>query len=191
MFIPFGMVIIWCRSTIIFYVIARAMACRPVRVQTGECKDLIWIWRIYDGCAPYFLFYCLHELVHVQLFIVLLMIILCFTEQQSWRLCPHSLWQVWPPWPWPWLPSAPPSIFFSKWRFSHPQAPVAAATLLLDPTRLMSFTPCWQLQPWGVHVPFLVDGGPKVDGQWSLLGLGAVAEDNNEETLNFKVWRKL
>ena len=60
-------VIIWCRSTIIFYVIARAMACRPVRVQTGECKDLIWIWWIYDGCAPYFLFSRLHELVHVYI----------------------------------------------------------------------------------------------------------------------------
>ena len=60
-------VIIWCRSTIFFNVIARAMACRPVRVQTGECKDLIWIWWIYDGCAPYFLFNCLHELVHVHI----------------------------------------------------------------------------------------------------------------------------
>ena len=60
-------VIIRCRSTIIFHVIARAMACQPVRVQTGECKDLIWIWWIYDGCAPYFLFYRLHELFHVHI----------------------------------------------------------------------------------------------------------------------------
>ena len=56
----------------------------------------------------------------------------------------HSLWQVWPPWPWPWPPSAPPSIFFSKWRFSHLQAPAAAATLLLDPKRLRAFIPGWQ-----------------------------------------------
>ena len=78
------------------------------------------------------------------MFIFLLVIILCFTEQQSWRLCPHSLWQVWPPWPWPWPPSAPPSIFFSKWRFSHLQAPAAATTLLLDPKRLRAFIPGWQ-----------------------------------------------
>ena len=71
-------VIIWCRSTIFFYVIARAMACQPVRVQTGECKDLIWIWWIFDGYAPY-LFRLLFILVHVH---IPMMIILCFTEQQ-------------------------------------------------------------------------------------------------------------
>ena len=142
-------VIIWCRSTIIFYVIARAMACRPVRVQTWECKDLIWTFHVHIPFGD----------------------ILCFTEQWSWRLCPHSLWQVWPPWPWPRPPSAPPSIFFSKGRFSHLQAPTAAATLLLDPSRLRAFTPGWQLQPQGVHVPLLEDGAPEVDGQWSLLGL--------------------
>ena len=60
-------VIIWCRSTIIFYLIAGAMACRPVRVQTRECKDLILIWWIYNGYAPYFLFCRLHELVHVHI----------------------------------------------------------------------------------------------------------------------------
>ena len=38
----------------------------------------------------------------------------------------------------------------------------------MDPTR-------------GVHEPILVDGGPEVDGQRSLLGL--VAKDNNMETL--------
>ena len=43
------------------------MACQPVRVQTGECKDLIRIWWIYDGCAPYFLFYRVHELGHVHI----------------------------------------------------------------------------------------------------------------------------
>ena len=36
----------------------------------------------------------------------------------------------------------------------------------------MAFTPGWQLQPRGVNVPLLVDGGPEVDGQRSLLGLG-------------------
>ena len=41
----------------------------------------------------------------------------------------------------------------------------ATINLLLNPTTLMAFTPCWQLQPRGVHVPFLVDGGPEVDGQ--------------------------
>ena len=60
-------VIIWCRSTIIFYVIARAMACRPVRVQTGECKDLIWIGWIYDGCAPFLLLYRFPDLVPVHI----------------------------------------------------------------------------------------------------------------------------
>ena len=60
-------VIIWCRSTIIFYVIARAIACQPVRVQTGECKDLIWIGWIYDGCAPYLLLYRFPDLVPVHI----------------------------------------------------------------------------------------------------------------------------
>ena len=118
------------------------------------------------------------------MFIFLFMIILCFTEQQSWRLCPHSLWQVWPPWPWPWPPSAPPSIFFSKWRFSHLQAPAAAATLLLDPTRLRA--PAWQLQPRGVHVPLFVDEGPEVGGQWSLLGLGGQRQKSGDFEGNCK-----
>ena len=60
-------VIIWCRSTIIFYVIARAMACQLVRVQTGECKDLIWIGWIYDGCAPFLLLYRFPDLVPVHI----------------------------------------------------------------------------------------------------------------------------
>ena len=55
---------------------------------------------------------------------------LCFTEQQSWRWCPHSFWQAWPPWPSPWPPSTPPSSFFNKWRFFQPQAHAAAASLL-------------------------------------------------------------
>ena len=108
----------------------------------------------------------------VFMFMFLLMIILCCTEQQSWRSCPHSLWQVWPSWPRKWPPSAPPSIFFSTWRFSDLQAPAAAKTLLLDPTKLRAFSPGWQLQPRGVHEPLLVDGEPGVDGQRSLLGLG-------------------
>ena len=33
------------------------MACRPVRVQTRECMDLIQICGKYDGCTPYLLFY--------------------------------------------------------------------------------------------------------------------------------------
>ena len=123
------------------------------------------------------------------MFIFLLMIFLCFTEQQSWRLCPHSLWQVWPPWPWPWLPSAPPSIFFSTWRFSDLQAPAAAKTLLLDPTRLRAFTPGWQLQPRGVHEPLLVDDDQKLMGNDPFLAL--VAEDNNVETLKEAVTKKL
>ena len=61
-------------------------------------------------------------------------------------------------------------------RFSDLQAPGAAKTLLLDPTRLRAFTTGWQLQPRGVHVHLLVDGEPGVDGQRSLLaknlGLG-------------------
>ena len=43
------------------------MACRPVRVQTGECKDLIWIGWIYDGCAPYLLLYRFPDLVPVHI----------------------------------------------------------------------------------------------------------------------------
>ena len=70
----------------------------------------------------------------------LLMIILCCTEQQSWRMCPHSLWQVWPPWPSPWPPLTPPSSFYNKWRFSQLQAHAAAATLQVDPTRQRDFT---------------------------------------------------
>ena len=47
-------------------------------------------------------------------------------------------------------------------------------------------TPGWYLQPRGVHEPLLVDGGPEVGGQRSLLGLGGslpLAEDSNVETL--------
>ena len=56
-------VIIWCRSTIIFYVIARAMACRPVRVQTGECKDLIEFDEYMMDVHHIFV---LHGLLHVH-----------------------------------------------------------------------------------------------------------------------------
>ena len=45
----------------------------------------------------------------------------------------------------------------------------------------MAFTPCWQLQPRGVHEPLLVDDDQKLMGNDPFLAL--VAEDNNVETL--------
>ena len=50
-----------------FYMIAHAMACRPVRVQTRECMDLIQICGKYDGCTPYLLFYRFLDLFPVHI----------------------------------------------------------------------------------------------------------------------------
>ena len=43
------------------------MACRPVRVQTRECMDLIQICGKYDGCTPYLLFYRFLDLFPVHI----------------------------------------------------------------------------------------------------------------------------
>ena len=80
-----------------------------------------------------FFFYHLHELVHVHIPFGHHPM---FYRTTITATVSHSLRQVWPPWPWLWPPSAPPSIFFSKWSFSHLKAPAAATTLLLHPTRL-------------------------------------------------------
>ena len=44
---------IWWSFIIIFNVIAHAMACRPVRVQTGGCMGLNWKCWKYDGQSSY------------------------------------------------------------------------------------------------------------------------------------------